>query len=261
VQASNLMILPEGVRRIPLDKILPYNENDLLMFISPDIALVIMSLMDDNKQVFSIKSLMMENQQVFACADFEKAVSEFSKDILKARLERYFETKKSEYIYFDKEEQLFLKNIFERNHLSGFIKICFKNSSGIFEAVNFEKISMAEYRKIKTDLRKMGIIYAITPERFIALKRAQAQTAQKKSNPFSFKEMMEKKEKEKINKVFVRFPEFEVRTKQSLKGAYRLLSKSYHPDVNSGDDKMFKILKEDYELLKKSTWYKNLPES
>ncbi len=44
------MLLPEGTRRIPFEKLLPYNEDDLLMFVSPDTAVIIFSLMDDNKQ-------------------------------------------------------------------------------------------------------------------------------------------------------------------------------------------------------------------
>ena len=135
-----------------------------------------------------------------------------------------------------------------------------KNSSGTFETIDFEKITRSQYKKIKYYLRKIGVIYAITPERFMTLKRIQAQGNQKRTNPFDFKDMMKQKELKKLNEIFEDFPEFNVNTRQSLKGAYRLLSKMHHPDVNNGKDETFKLLKESYEVLKASMWYKNLTE-
>jgi hypothetical protein len=258
------MILPEGVRKIPLDKILPYNENDIIMFVSPDIALVIFSLRDDNKQVFSIKSIMMDNSSVFACTDFDKVIAEFGKTLLKPRLERFFETKKSEYIYFDKEEQIFIKNILDKNHLSGFVRICMKNKEGVFADINFDKIKAGEYKNIRSDLRSLGIMYFVTADRRYAENKVLNATKEeaKKSNPFSFRDMLKKRETAKVDKVFKRFPDFKVKTKQSVKAVYKMLSKIYHPDVkDTGDEKKFKELKSDYDTLKGSYWYKDLAES
>jgi hypothetical protein len=253
------MLLPDGIRRIPLNKVMPYNENDLLMFVSPNVAFIIFSLMDDNKQVFSTKAIMMGHKEVFACTDYEKAVEDFSRNTLKARLERFFKTKKSEYIYFDKEEQDFLKKVFEKNNLSGFVQICLRRKDGKFEQINFEEISYTDYKRVRADLRSIIAMYMITPERFMALKRVQGK-AEQKYNPFSFKDMLNKKDNEKAKKILEKFPDFNVSSKKSVKAAYRMLSKTYHPDVNKGEDKMFKEIKEAYETLIKTLWFKGLRE-
>ena len=257
-----LMIQPKGIRRIPLDKVMPYNEDDLLFFLSHDSAMVINKIQNERGERFSIKELIEKNE-VFACNDFYEKVSEFKDKFFKARLERFFVTKKVDYLFFDAEEQDFLQKVFEENHLEAFVELQVREPSGEFKkktiVENLTEKSYDEYFGKELIKLKIPVFVGMSTKMRFSIERKVKQEGKRK-NRFNLWEKIKEAEMRRLDEVFEEFPELRARTKQEFKDIFRALSKKYHPDMNGGDDEIFKSLNEGTETLKKSSWYKNLPD-
>lgn len=259
------MMLAEGINKIPLARVMPYNEDDLLLFLSHKSAIVIKDIKDDVGRQFSIKELMEKND-VFACKNFDKKVSSFRDKFLRARIERYFITKKVEYLFFDEEEQDFIKNIFAKNNLSAFVELQSKDSSGNFKKrVIIDNIKERDFDALfgnELTKLKVPVFVGMSIKMRYAIERKVNRDTGKK-NRFSFLDKMREEEQKRIDAIFRKFPDLQVSTKQSFKAAFRMLSKKLHTDITGDDDEKrlaFQKFQDKIAILKKSSWYKRLPE-
>lgn len=255
------MIFSRQIRKIPFEQIAPFNDDDLMVMLSSEVAIVLRNIMNEDGKYFSIKNIMMNND-VFGCKDFKETCDEYSK-IMHGRLERFFETKKSMHIFFDIEEQSFIKDIFTKNNISCIVDIYIKKINE-FIKVPIELLEHSEYRKFRPFIKTLGIQAVISPEMYFNLNMLKKEFGDKatKRSPFSFRDIIDRKVREsnRIKKITEKYPIFKaVKNKKDFKDAYHKLCKELHSDTG-GDDKLFIKMKEDVELLKKTQWYKKLKE-
>jgi hypothetical protein len=232
--------------KIPLEKAYPENDKNLALFLDKDAVLVLTSIQNDIGEYFSIKDIMTstEGKVIFGEQDFMERIKDFL-GILETRLERFFDTEKASYIFFDKEEQLFIQDIFKKNNLNCIVELRLRKE-GKFESVDFEKITPSEFSKFRKHLRKHKIKYVINPERYFELKLAKINKAD------DFREKFEARkaevEKQQIAQYFEKYPELEgVNSEEDFKKLLKQYAKKYHPDINPEAGDMFTQITVDFE--------------
>lgn len=246
-----LILLPTKMKKLPIEHALPYNENDLMIVMSPDVAFVIKEIQNDRGEKFSIKHHIEENKIIFGNPEFEKRCSDFA-EIFDARIERVFVTNKSDYMFFDQEEQKSIKEVFTNNSLSGMLDVLIMKN-GKFRPSMIEDMTMLNFQKVRPFLRKLNATYILHPDLFVRMNLAYKRSEEKKKKNFIGKQ------KEEVSKIFEKYPELNVNTKQEFKEAYRKLAKACHPDsVPGGDGQEFKKLGDAVNRLRKSKWYKRM---
>lgn len=250
-----LALLPSRVKKIPLEHVLPYSEDDLMIISSPDVAFALKKIQDDNGRPFSIKNVVETNQSVFGSQAFEERCTKFS-EIMDSRIERVFITKKAEYVFFDSEEQQKIREILANNCLAGIIEI-FVKKDGKFEPVEIEKTKSysKNFQQIRNGLKKIGAVYMMTPDLFVRMNSVyRANEERNQAKVFG-------KMDGKLDAVFALYPELHVSSKAEFTRAYKKLAKQTHPDLFPGDDEKelkFKELQEAITIIEKTRWYKKL---
>jgi len=251
------MLFHKFIKRVPFDKIAPFNSEDLLLIMSPKTAIVLKSIMNDFNERFLIKDIIINNKKVFGEKDFNERCKDFA-NIMSSRIERYFESNKSKYIFFDEEEQLFLKDLFHKNSLSCIVEVYFKIDDS-FQKVDVEKININDFRLVRRDLSKLGVIEAMKVERYHNLISRKSGRVNRKKGFFNFNDFISNSEKSKIETLKLMYPSLsEVSSKEDFKVCYKKLAKKFHPDLNPGKEEKFKRMKDNFEYLKKTKWHKNL---
>lgn len=250
-----LMMFSKGLRTIPFEQVIPFNKDDLLFIVDRDIAIRLSNIIDENNNVFSI-SYTMENESVFKCKDFDKRCQEFS-EIMPSRLERYFETNKADYLFFDLEEQKLLEKIFRMSNLNCLV-IIYLNRNGEFSEVQLEDLRLNESRKILKLLNKYKVRAVTKPDEYYKLKQiANNKTEESKKK---FEEMAKNLDQKTMKKYFKRYPKLgNLKNKSEVNTYYKKLVKKYHPD-KGGDSDIFILINEDFETIRVSKWFNNLPE-
>lgn len=249
-----LMMFSKDLRRLSFEDIVPFNEDDLLLIANPYLAFRLRNLVDDNNNYFSIKSIMQDNAVPFACPDFNRYCGDFAK-IMEARIERYFVTKKVSYIFFDDEEQAFLKNIFKKNTLTASV-IVYRRSDvrSSFKEIDYTNLDRKEYMEVSKYLRRLKIMTLVKPDQYYTM-----YVATKKESRERFENLRKSKDQEFMKKMYDKYPKLkEIKTKAQFKTYYRGLSKKYHPDASGGDYELFAEISSDFELLKETYWYRSL---
>lgn len=256
------MMFCNDIQNVPLQQSCPLGEEDLLIIMDKNLAIGLSNIQNEADQFFTIKTIMEEGV-VFDCKDFENRCELFA-DIIDTRLERYFDTKKSKYIFFDEEEQKHIKNIFRKNKLNCIVKIYIReNEEDTFKELDFEDVSGYDYMKdpllmkAKKALRKLNVKYVISPDRYIELKQKRSKRVH------DFKQSFERKKKEaelkQIQKYFDKYPGLsEIESETGFKSLYRNLAKKHHSDVATGDDDAFIEMKTDFDAIKETLWFRNL---
>jgi hypothetical protein len=255
-----LMMFPKSIRKLPWEKICPLNENDLLVIMNKNVAFGLMNIADEDNNYFSISQIMRipENTAVFGVGSFEDKCKDFS-EIMDSRLERFFDTKKTDYIFFDKEEQKFLKGVFANLNVTCQVEL-FAQKDGEYKKVNYEDISVQDFKKFRPFFSKLGVIYVIRPERYNVLNNVYK--LKNESNQDKIKRAQEAKAQAELQaalKIVEKYPGLsEIRSQVEFKAFYRNLAKKLHPDVNSEGQNQFTEMNADFEKLKKSIWYTKL---
>jgi hypothetical protein len=242
--------------KIPFDKIVPYDEENLIVYCTKNVALILKNIRDDKGGIFSIKEFML-SQTVFACKDFRKRCDEFI-EIMGARLERYFDTKKAEYIFFDEEEQAALKTLFTKHTLFCDVVVSIRNEEGRMEVMTFDEMIEREipYVKVGKYLEGLGVRYEMSPRKFwMEMGRYKEKREDVKSK---MEEILNRKEKKVVDTFLKKYPIFNVKTKQEFSARYKKAAKKFHPDVNPAGAEIFKTLLEDMDEIKKTRWYSEL---
>jgi len=249
----SLMMFSNEIRKIPLDKVIPFNHDDLIIAPSKDVFFQMVQLGDDRGVPLYIKELMLK-EDVFNCDSFEERCAEFG-TIMDARLERFFETKKCTYLFFDKEEQNVIKKYLMTNTLTCHIKIYLRQEDDSFKYVDFEsELTPAQFRTVKTHMKKLRIKCVVEPDSYFRVMYEKNKQAKDKmtamrnrfDNMDSFKEQYPKLK--------------ETTTQEQVKDFYKRLCKKYHPDKNSNPDAndVFVKINTDFEVIMNGDWFSKL---
>ena len=250
-----LSLQPQSWRKLKWEQVAPFNENDLIMFLSPNLALVISGIRNSAGEnlEFSIKNIMQHEKYktVFACNDFSKALDNFA-EIMDARLERYFITKKAKYIFFDEEEQSTLRRIVREFSLTCKVTIHRRRKDTLtFEPRPMQLITSDEWAKIGSKISKAGVYCISTPDEYMRM------SGRKR---YPGRGILER-EREQLRKIFEMFPDLNQHDLNQLKKAYREYAKKYHPDLNQGDEsanQLYLKLQEAMAFIENTRWYKDL---
>lgn len=248
-----LVMFSRDLKRLNFDNVIPFNKDDLLIVASPNLAFRLTNISDENNNYFSIKAIM-EEKDIFDCKDFNKKCREFA-DIMEARVERYFVTKKARYIFFDEEEQNFIKGIIRRNTLNATIVIYEREDvKNQFKEVKYTDLPYKEYMEVSRYMRRLGVTCVIKPDRYYAL-----YSASKKESEEKFEKLRKNRDGEFMTTMQRRYKKLAlIKTKEEFKRYYRGLSKKYHPDSPSGSHEIFAQISADFEKLKETFWYRTL---
>lgn len=258
-----LMMFHKQIAEIPLDRCFPFKSNGLAVMPGPrtDIFFVLKDILNVHDETFSIKELM-EKLTVFGCSDFEDAMQKFSQ-IFKPRLERFFETKKAEYIFFDREEQEKLRGILKAEKLSAIVDV-YIHVNGKNKRVNLKKIHRPGYLLLKKSLEELGVVVTMRPEEFMRMSQQANSARDEKSGRFNaFRQKQQEKEQAAVQEILQEFPTLNVQSKDEFKKEFRKLAQLMHPDVNADNPKAtenFANLNAKVEKLKQTLWYLKLKE-
>lgn len=247
------MMFSKDLKRLSFDNIIPFNEDDLLIIANPYLSFRLTNIVDENNNFFSIKSIMLDND-VFACKDFNVRCKEFAR-IMEARIERYFMTNKVSYLFFDDEEQNFLKGLIRRNTLSATVAIYMRDDvRKSYEEIDYTDLSHKEHMEVSKYLRRLRAMMIVRPERYYTM-----YVSSKKDAKERFEKFKKGKDKNFMQSMRDKYKKLsDIKTKKQFASYYRGLSKKYHPDMPGGSHELFAQINVDFESLKETYWFKSL---
>ena len=258
-----ITLTAESWSRIPLQQAAPYNQHDIVIYLSHKVAIVLRDIRDFSKKRFSIASVMLSDahRDVFFSQDDLNKMKEEEKrlEVFKQRLldfasnmdvllERYFVTNKMpRYLYFDKKEQQVLKQILSTVPLMCSISIL-RKVNGTFTEVPIDDLSAKGVSKLQDMMKPMRLKVELTLEEYF---RMHGKTVRKDWR--SREELI-------LSRIFKEYPELNVQTMDEFKKASRKLAKELHPDQNQSENASdtFQAYKAALEELKKTAWYVRL---
>ena len=248
----NLTLTPKTWQRMKWEFIAPYNDRDLVVFLSPNLSLVLRKIRSTTDNLpFNIKQLMQHEdyKDVFCCNDFEKRLSQFAKN-MDTRLERVFVTKKSTYLFFDKEEQDSLKSIVSDISLACTVEIQRRRKiDNVFVSCPLQTMFEADYLNIAEKLKRAGVTCEISLDEYMRYT--------KKFHTFKRKD----KDKDIVDEVFSEFPNLKQPSKAETKTAYKKYASEFHPDKNPDNPEAgekFTKLQDAWEKLQDTKYFKQL---
>lgn len=256
-----LMLFSKQIAELPLSHCFPFKANELAFMPGPrkDIFFVLKDIRDPDGYMLSIKRYM-EDSPVFACSDFDARMDEFAK-IMDTRLERFFDTKKTNYIFFDKEEQEKLGTTLVNKKLSCVVDVYVRKGKEV-RRVNLERLSERGYSLIRKPINEMGAVMCIRPDQYMRMTNQLRNKGKSRSDRFSaFSNKRKQQENNTIDEIFAKYPELKVEDTKEFAKAYRKLAIKLHPDKNQGDETAadkFADMIESVEKLKETSWFRNL---
>lgn len=248
----NLTLTPKTWQRMKWELVAPYNDRDLVIFLSPNLSLVLRKIRSTTDNLpFNIKQLMQHEdyKDVFCCNDFEKRLSQFAKN-MDTRLERVFVTKKSTYLFFDQEEQDSLKSIVSDISLACTVEIQRRRKiDNIFVSCPLQTMLEADYLNIAEKLKRAGVTCEVSLDEYMRYT--------KKFHTFKRKD----KDKDIIDEVFSEFPNLKQPSKAETKTAYKKYASEFHPDKNPDNPEAgekFTKLQDAWDKLQDTKYFKQL---
>lgn len=259
-----LTIFSAGLKHLDFSRVIPFNDDDLLYMINKDLALRISNIATDKGAVFTIKHIMETSetntsavkQKVFGTTPFEERIKDFN-SIMETRFERYFDTKKSEYIFFDKEEQNFLTNeVFSKISMSGLIFVYVRTEEG-FSEVDLLDLDVKTSRMIITVLNKLKIRALMRASDYYDSNRLIRDRVNRAKKRFKSKNLKMKVDRMKF--FFARYPKLQdYHTVAEVDKYFKLLKRKYHPDKEGGNHDTFVVINNDYKDIQNTSWYNSL---
>lgn len=246
--------------RIPIQQMAPYNQNDLVIYLSHKVAIALRDIRDFNKKRFSIASVMLSDthkevffsqDELLKMKDEEKRMEVFKQRLvhfaseMDVLLERYFVTNKMpRYLYYDEKEQKVLKQILSTVPLMCRVSIL-RKVDGVFTEIPIETLSAKGISRLQDMMKPMCLKAELSLEEYF---RMQGKTVRKDWR--SREELI-------LSRIFKEYPELNVNTMDEFKKASRKLAKELHPDQNQSENAndTFQAYKAALEELKKTAWY------
>lgn len=247
-----LLMFGSALRRAPFERAFPFNNKDLMILANEKYGLRLCNICDETGQTFSIIDFMLDKPDIFG-KDVENRIKNFV-DIFPGRVERFFKTKKSDYIFFDLEEQKFLRKLMTKTGLSCSVEIYIYNKDHPASIIELEDIPVQDIHGILRFLSFCNVRAVMSADKYYFMAN------KKERQSYNFKKYKE----DKIKEYFDKYPKLSsLDSKERVDKYFKLLLKKYHPDNNMDDIEaceLFKEISEDQEGIKNTPWYKNLKE-
>jgi len=259
-----LMMFGHALRKAPYERAMPFNEKDLMILVSPEYGIRLCNITTEQGETFEIKSFMISKKDVFQCDDFDKRLLEFA-DVFQGRVERFFITNKSDYIFFDLEEQKFLRKLMSRPGLTCSVEIYKYHKDKSPERIDYLDIDYKDAMKITRFLNACGVKMILTARDYYYL--AKAKHEETKDRRSRYQDFVKDKKEGEMVKYYKRYSKLkDLDTKDKVDKYFKKLTIKYHPDRNiakGGDDttNICAQIREDFIDIKETTWYKTLPGS
>ena len=245
-----LISFAQGMRLIRWAQVIPYGEEDFILMIDDRTGVHYTNIILEDGQKFDMKNIVQSNDAIFHCPDFSKKYDEFV-EIFPTRLERFFQTKKAAYLFFDLEEQRYWEGVFAKLSFSATVEIMKYGITG-FQKVNLLNLSTSEAMRIISVLDTLKVRETMTVREGYWAQRAASESAERKMNHVLG-----------IQDYMKRYPNLHrLRSKKQFAIYRRNLLRKYHPDVSTIKDaaKIFAQISVDLKTLEQSVWYKKLPD-
>lgn len=259
-----LMMFGHALRKAPFERAMPFNDKDLMILVSPEYGIRLCNITTEQGETFEIKSFMISKKDVFKCEDFDARLLDFA-DIFQGRVERFFVTNKSDYIFFDLEEQKFLRKLMSRPGLSCSVEVYRYHKDKSPERIDYLDVDYKDSIKITRFLNACGVKMILTARDYYYLaKRNYDETKDRRSK---YQDFVKNKKEGEMTQYYRRYSKLkDLDTQDRVDKYFKKLTIKYHPDRNiaKGGENTTEIcaqIREDFENIKESTWYKALPES
>lgn len=253
-----LMMFGNAIRRCPLEQAIPFDNNDLMVIVSKNIGFRLCNIISERGEVFSIRKLMNTDEKNFGKVKFEDRIKDLA-DIFQARLERYFVTKKTDYIFFDGEEQRAIRKYLCKPGLSCSVEI-YRISKEEPEIIDFLSLDRKEASTITRFMSLCSVRTVIDCREYYYLCNDKGIKSSKfEQSNAKFKTKMDK-EKKQMEVFFKRYPKLSsFKSKEKVNKYFKKLIIKYHPD-KGGDGETCAQITSDANAIRETNWYKNMPD-
>lgn len=245
-----------ALSKLPYDRALPFNSRDLMIMVNPQIGFRLKNICNEIGGVFDISSVCEENKKVFGDVSLNDRAKEFLQHF-RSRVERYFITRKSEYIFFDTEEQEFLRKTMSAAGLSCSVDVFVVNESNDFEMIDYRMLNEKKAKNVIRFLSDCAVREVID-----CMESYRAKNYRYRPSNFSMGKRSMKFEDDIFDE-YSRYSKLKlVSSKESFKKYMKALRVKYHPDKckDENAEEISKVIAEDIENLKKTKWYIDLPD-
>lgn len=257
-----LTLTTQSWGKLPIAQMAPHDANDLIIFLSPKVAILLKDIVGFDRAKFSIMSAMTSDahKDVFFTEKelkkmvddeskkevFKNKLEEFALD-MRIRLERYFITgKMPRYLFFDEKEQVVIHKIL--SDIPWFCQVVIlRNTNGKFEPVSLDSLSSSGLINLKKMLGSVKLKVDLSMDEYCLMKGKSCRPA------FNKDEITTKR-------IFEKYPFFNVESQEEFKKVAREKLKELHPDRNKDRDttEEFQEIKEAISALEETMWYRKL---
>lgn len=257
-----LTLTTQSWGKLPVNQMAPYDANDLIVFLSPKVAILLKNIVGFDRSKFSIMSAMTSDTHkdvFFTEKELKKMTDDDKKkEVFKSklegfaldrenRLERYFITgKMPRYIFFDNKEQTVIHKIL--SDIPWYCQvIILRKTDGKFKPVALDELSSSGLTNFKKLLGPIKLKVDLSMEEYCMLKG-------KSCRPTINKDELTTK------RIFEKYPYLNVETQEEFKKVTREKLKELHPDRNKDKDttEEFQNLNDAIRDLEETMWYRKL---
>lgn len=257
-----LTLTTDSWKYLPTAQMAPYDQNDLVIFLSSKVALLLKNIIGFDKSKFSICSVMTSSahRETFFTADELKTMTDaesekkaFSEKQGKfaaemgVLLERFFITNKMpRYLFFDEKEQSIISDVLAAVPWFCQVIILREGKDG-FKGIDIKDLSPAGIKNLKKMLGGIKLKAELSFDEYLRYKGKRI-TPNRTSDEIIT---------QRILKVY---PELNAETLSDFNRAVKLKKKELHPDLNKteGASEKFDKFNKAVEQLKETKWYRNL---
>lgn len=257
-----LTLTTQSWKFLPTAQIAPYDQNDLVVFLSPKVALLLKNIVGFDKAKFSICSVMTSaaHREVFFTESelkkmtdtesekkvFSEKQANFACD-MNVLLERFFVTKKMpRYLFFDEKEQSVISDVLSAVPWYCQVIILRKGEDG-FKGIDIDTLSQ---KGLKNLIKMLGPIKLKVDEPFEEYLKNRGKIP--RTNRDSDTIITER--------IFKTYPELNVETLSDFNRAVKKKKKELHPDLNKVENaaELFDKFNKAVEQIKETKWYRAL---
>jgi len=243
-----LMLFSAGIRRLPTERLIPFDDSDLMLMVSPTVGLRLANMITEDGEKFKIGDIMEQKKEIFECDSLKERMEEFA-EIREGRFERFFVSKKAKYLFFDQEEQKYLKQTMFALNLNCSVEIYIQDIDG-FQRIELEELPAKRRTYILNEFKRLMVRTVLDVKEYYDMFFNKNGDSDKN---------IRKDVKEKMEKLFSKYPKLKlIKTKKDFKRYKKFLSMKYHPDVSEENGDIIAKINNDFDTLKDSSWYKNL---
>lgn len=255
-----LMMFGSALRKAPFERAMPFNDKDLFILINPEIGIRLCNITTEQGLEFSIRDFItIDEDKVFKCEDFETKMKDFV-EILPSRIERFFVTDKADHIFFDLEEQKYLRKIMSRPGLSCSVEIYKFDKNKPAEKIDVLSLNAKESREVLAMLNAWRVRMIVDVREYYQLARDDFE--EREARRARYEEFMKKaRPKDPMETMFKKYPKLKgLDTKDRVNKYFKKLTVKYHPDNFQDKDttELCAEIRDDLAKVKESSWYINL---